>query len=501
MKHLFTFIFFMSLFTSLPVFSKTAEEWKSRSVYQIITDRFARSNGDVQSCPDLNNYCGGTFKGIQNNLDYIKGMGFDAIWISPVTANTPGGYHGYWTSNLYEINENFGTPEELKELIEACHEQNIWIMVDVVANHVGYVEWVDGVPTYDKVVPFNDPSHYNPYSQCETIDWNDQPSVETCWLTGLPDLDQNHPFVRETLLNWARDFVKTYDIDALRIDTVPHVSKSFWSEFSQAAGVYTVGEILNMELNYLASYQGALDSVLNYALYSTLRYAFQNGGSMNSIESYYEAANRVWPDITVLGNFVDNHDNPRFLSNSQNIEAFKSALGFSICSVGLPMVYYGDEHAFSGGQDPANRETLWTNMNTESDIYKFLKTLNNFRKMTGFYNLDQIQRYSDDTFYAFSRGDYLFAFTNSNEQQIRTLSFHPYSERTQLCNVLQKGDCVFVRNGEFQVELVNGEMKIYAPNHVEREDPLATTSAWKAIKLGLVSSSMFGVKSLDSSRI
>jgi len=484
-------ILFFSLLILTTTFSKTAEEWKSRSVYQIITDRFARTNGDSTPCENLGNYCGGTFKGIQNNLDYIQGMGFDAIWISPIVANTAGGYHGYWASNLYEINEKFGSAEEFKELVRACHSRDIYVMVDVVANHMGYVDNWD----YSNIVPFNDASHYNAYKDCSQIDMRDQSSVETCWLSGLPDLDQNNPFVRQTLLDWARDFVATYDIDALRLDTVPHVSKDFWAEFSKAAGVYTIGEVLNFDLPYLASYQGAVDGVLNYALYSTLRYTFQNGGSMSSIQSYYDGAYATWPDITVLGNFVNNHDNPRFLSASGNVAAFKAALAFTIGSVGIPMVYYGDEQGYGGGMDPGNREPLWTNMNTESEIYGFLATLNNFRKETRFYMYDQVQRYADDNFYAFSRGHYLFAFTNSLDHQMRTISFHDYPEGTVLCNIFHAEDCVEVKNGEFPVVLINGEVKVFVPSAGDAQPPLEKASSYQEILQRIGSSTLLNVKS------
>jgi len=464
----------------LGVSCKTAEEWKSRSVYQIITDRFARTDGDTNApCTDLTKYCGGTFKGIQDNLDYIQGMGFDAIWISPVTANTKDGYHGYWTSNLYEINEYFGTAEELQELVDECHSRDVWVMVDVVANHMGYVDDFD----FSTIHPFNDSKYYNPYFSCDEIDYKHQPHVEICWLSGLPDLDQSHPFVRQTLLDWAKDFVKTYDIDALRIDTIPHVSKGFWAEFSQAVGVYTLGEVLNMDLNYLAGYQGAVDGVLNYALYSALRHTFQDGGSMNSIQQYYDEAYATWPDITVLGNFINNHDNPRYLSSNGEIQGFKAALAFSMSSVGIPMVYYGDEQAYNGGQDPANREALWSNMHTDSDIYGFLKTINRVRKDSEFYKYEQIQRFSDDSFYAFSRGDHLFVFTNSLGSQTRTITSHSYSDGTQLCNVLQRGDCVEVKNGEFSVTLINGEVKIFEPSVGQKEEPKANGRAWNDLKL------------------
>ena len=113
------------------------EEWKSRSIYQVLTDRFARNDGGQYGCDNLGNYCGGGYIGMKNNLDYIQGMGFDAIWISPIVDNYDGGYHGYWGRNLYGLNSNFGSEEDFASLVSACHERNIWVMVDVVGNHMG----------------------------------------------------------------------------------------------------------------------------------------------------------------------------------------------------------------------------------------------------------------------------------------------------------------------------------------------------------------------------
>jgi len=84
-------------------------EWKARSVYQVLTDRFARADGSTSACSNLSNYCGGNYKGMINKLDYIKGMGFDAIWISPIVENTPGSYHGYHATNWEATNSNFGS--------------------------------------------------------------------------------------------------------------------------------------------------------------------------------------------------------------------------------------------------------------------------------------------------------------------------------------------------------------------------------------------------------
>ena len=99
---------------------------------QILTDRFAKSGGDANApCGDLSDYCGGTFQGILDKLDYIQGLGANAIWISPIPEQTDKGYHGYWQKNLYGINPHFGTSSDLKRLITECHQRDIWVMLDV----------------------------------------------------------------------------------------------------------------------------------------------------------------------------------------------------------------------------------------------------------------------------------------------------------------------------------------------------------------------------------
>jgi alpha-amylase len=67
-------------------------------------------------------------------------MGFDAIWISPIVTNTPNGYHGYWMQDLYGFNPKFGSKADLQALIQACHSRNMFVMLDVVGNHVGPVD-------------------------------------------------------------------------------------------------------------------------------------------------------------------------------------------------------------------------------------------------------------------------------------------------------------------------------------------------------------------------
>lgn len=149
--------------------ARDVNAWKQRSVYQVVTDRFFKSSGDKSNC-NLGSqpyYCGGDFDGIAKQLDYIKNLGFDAIWISPVIDNTENGFHGYWARDWKKINDKFGGPDALKRLVKAAHDKDIWVMVDVVANHVGPVGM-----DFSQINPFNQGQHY--HDRCQISDWGNQ---------------------------------------------------------------------------------------------------------------------------------------------------------------------------------------------------------------------------------------------------------------------------------------------------------------------------------------
>ena len=189
----------------------TPAQWRSRSVYQVLTDRFARSdNSTTHPCDvTLNQYCGGTWKGIEYKLDYIYNMGFDAIWISPITKNTADGYHGYYQTDLYSLNSNFGTTQDLKDLSQALHDRGMYLMVDVVTNHFGS-RTADSID-YASFVPFDDSSYFHSY--CE-IDYDNQTSAEICWLyNNLPDVRTEDQNIVTAYAAWIGELVANYSID------------------------------------------------------------------------------------------------------------------------------------------------------------------------------------------------------------------------------------------------------------------------------------------------
>ncbi len=144
-------------------------------------------------------------------------------------------------------------------------------------------------------------------------------------------MKQENDYVRTTLLSWIKDLVNKYKIDGIRIDTIPEVPKWFWKQFADSAGVYQVGEVFDGRLDYVSDYQNCcIDGVLNYPLFFTLKDTFGSGRSLFQMESSLNNINKYFHDPSVLGVFVDNHDNARFLHYFQNNKRFQNALAFSI---------------------------------------------------------------------------------------------------------------------------------------------------------------------------
>ena len=330
----------------------------------------------------------------------------------------------------YELNPHFDTSQDLKDLVNACHSKDIWVMLDVVANHMGNQ---GDINDFSYFVTFNKAEYYHKY--CIIDNWGNQTEVEICRLAGLPDLDQSNKFVSETLLSWIKDVVSNYSFDGIRIDTVPEVPFDFWVKYVESAGVYSIGECLNGNVDYVDHYQNAINGMLNYPLFFPLRRVFQEKQSMNQLQDMINKEGS-FPDITLLGNFIDNHDNSRFLSKTDDYTLLINALTFVIFQEGIPIIYYGTEQGFAGGGDPQNRESLFGHFDMNHILYKVISKINHFKLSQGssVYNSAQIQRYSDDGLYAYTRGMVFVGVSNlgSGGQSSHDITYHPYTENIKL---------------------------------------------------------------------
>ncbi|KAJ5243613.1 hypothetical protein N7489_003709 [Penicillium chrysogenum] len=468
------------------VMGLTPAEWRSQSIYFLLTDRFGRTDNSVTANCNVDDraYCGGTWQGIINQLDYIQGMGFTAIWITPVTKQLPQdtgygmAYHGYWQQDIYDVNDHHGTSDDLLALSKALHARGMYLMVDVVANHMGYAGAGNTVD-YSVFTPFSSSSYFHPY--CLISNYNDQSNVENCWLgdttVSLPDLDTTQNSVQTIWNDWIADLVTKYSIDGLRIDTVKHVQKSFWPGFNDAAGVYAVGEIFDGNPAYTCDYQNYMDGVLNYPIYYPLLRAFQSSsGSISDLYNMIGTVASSCADSTLLGNFIENHDNPRFPSYTSDYSQAKNVISFLFLSDGIPIVYAGQEQHYSGGHDPANREAIWlSGYPTTAELYQHIATTNKIRKAavaadSSYITSKNVPFYQDSHTLAMKKGSgsspvitVLSNAGSSGSSYTLYLGGSGYSSGTKLMEMHTCTSITVDSSGKIAVAMVSGLPRVLIP--------------------------------------
>jgi alpha-amylase len=309
---------------ALPAWSLDDASMRARSVYQLVTDRFALPGNGTTACdPSQMKYCGGTWQTVIDHLDYIQGMGFDTVWISPVVENINDttaigqAYHGYWTLNPANLNSHFGSADDLKALSKALHDRSMYLQVDVVINHVAATSSSTFQPS-SAYGAFSQSSDYHPF--CWIQDYTNQTEVEDCWLgdsnVALADLNSESDTVQNYWNGWIKQLIADYNIDAIRLDTVKHVPHASWKSFTSSFDVFNQGEVLNDDPAYIASYQkNASVNPFNYAVYYPVTFTFNSTKfSMDQLISMVDQVKGNFSDPTLLGNFLNNHDNPRFES-------------------------------------------------------------------------------------------------------------------------------------------------------------------------------------------
>lgn len=354
-------------------------DWDEAVIYFMVTDRFNdgnTENNDAYGVGDYNvgengnsSYHGGDFAGVTAKLDYLKELGINTIWITPVveniledqhaTSTTDGydmatyGYHGYWASSFEELNKHLGTIEEFHTLIDEAHERDIKIMVDIVANHAGYGT--------------KESEEFSGMFRDEDVEGHDVLGA----LSGLPDFATERAEVREKLVEWQTKWVseiavtdKGNTIDYFRVDTVKHVDSTTWAALKNsltkiAPTFKMIGEYAGAgyvdDFGYLNS--GKMDSLLDFG-FNDMALKFVKG-ELDSIERELEARNTTISNTGTLGSFLGSHDEDGFKytliqagyteEQAQNLTNIAASL--QITAKGQPVIYYGEEVGLTGANN------------------------------------------------------------------------------------------------------------------------------------------------------
>ncbi len=364
-------------------------------IYLLMPDRFSDgdpSNDDPMKSRGLFDrrksryYHGGDFQGIIDHLPYIRDLGVTAIWMTPIydnsdrlaTFNNEGftDYHGYGATDFYAVEEHFGTMERLRALVDAAHRIGIKVIQDEVANHTGPDHpWVQDPPT-PTWFHGTTANHINETWQTWTLmDPHATPAIQKPTLEGwfaniLPDLNQNDEECERYLIQNTLWWIGMAGFDGIREDTLPYAPRHFWRDWMTAIKrqyprLTVVGEMWDGDPALVSFFQGGVaqfdgidtkvDSVFDFPLGFAIRKDFAEGKSIRDV-AVILAHDYLYPNPQQLVTFLGNHDLARFMNESgATVPGLQLADTFLMTARGIPEIYYGDEIAMPGGNDPDNR--------------------------------------------------------------------------------------------------------------------------------------------------
>ena len=358
-------------------------------MYLIMTDRFA--NGDLNNDAPGNQrslprgWHGGDFAGIEQHIDYLKSLGITALWTTPVVSNgaMPESYHGYAATDLYATDAHFGKLQQYRQLSDALHAKGIKLVIDLVPNHLGLQHpWVLDPPAPDWFHGTVHDHHKVKTNFLNLVDQHAPPDdwrdITNGWFTdAMPDLNQENPLVSRYLIQNALWWIETANLDGIRLDTFPYVSRAFWHDFHAALHqayphLTTVGEVFDGNAEVTSFFAGGakrrgadtnigmsidtgLDTPFDFPVYFTIRDVLAHGKPMTALSDVLRQ-DALYPHPERLVTFIGNHDTTRFLTDAGgSIPRLKLALGLAATLRGMPQIYSGDEIGMTGGADPDDR--------------------------------------------------------------------------------------------------------------------------------------------------
>ncbi|MFC4335852.1 pullulanase-type alpha-1,6-glucosidase [Salininema proteolyticum] len=362
------------------------EKHPAEQFYFVLTDRFAdadpgNNTGGIDGGPlDHGHdptgeafYHGGDLQGVEENLDYIEGLGTTALWLTPVVVNAPvqsseewtgAGYHGYWGLDFLDVDPHLGTKEDLSSLIGAAHERDMKVYLDIVVNHTadviqyaedgnGYVSKEDSPYTDTDGNAFDDAAYASgdgfpevdgssfPHTpeipegreDAKNPDWlNDTANYhnrgDSTWagesvtygdFAGLDGLWTERPEVVDGWVDVYSQWIADMRVDGFRIDTVKHVNMEFWPRFvdgvktrAEREGVdfFAFGEVYSGDPSETSPY------VRQGKLDATLDFGFQGAASSFASGGAPGAmADLAAQDYLYTARGTDAYSLPTFLSN------------------------------------------------------------------------------------------------------------------------------------------------------------------------------------------
>jgi len=427
----------------------TREPFAAHAVYFVVTDRFV--NGDPMNdqrdqggahrtfdipvrCPDGIDgnigYLGGDFRGVLDNAGYIRDMGFGAVWITPIVDNpdeafTGGdpvacgssltdrgktGYHGYWGTNFYRVDEHLPSADlDFRGFTDGMRAAGLKTVLDIVGNH-GSPSWTmpveqpgfgqifdaDGrlVADHQNLPPQQLDPKGNPlhtfYNATGVVD-AERGSIFDGNLAQLSDFDADNPAVFEYLAGAYEQWIGQ-GADAFRIDTIAWMPHAFWKRFAeriraQHPGFFMFGEAFDYNADTIAEHtwtQNGGVSVLDFPMKQAMDEVFAGDAGFERLAPALHLERGPYANPYDLATFYDNHDMPRMAASDAG---FIDAHNWLFTARGIPVVYYGSETGFMRGRaEHAGNRAYYgqarVDAGAQSPIHAALTRIANLRRDT-----------------------------------------------------------------------------------------------------------------------
>ena len=365
----------------------------SDAIYLITPDRFANgdeSNDNIEGMPDKldradkNARHGGDIKGIEDSLDYIKDMGFTAIWLNPVLENNMPeySYHGYASTDFYQVDARYGSNEEYRELVQKARSMGIGTIMDMIVNHSGEMHWwMEDLPTSDWINLNEDPQvtiHQRYVNQDPNASEYDTRAHADGWFVvrGMPDLNQRNPLMADYLTQNALWWVEYLGLAGIRMDTWPYPDKHYMAEWTRRVmleypNFNIVGEEWSSDPQIVSYWQRGqknldgfvcdLPSLMDFPLQEAvwLGLTTKDGEQLfdhspSGLDRMYRMLSMdfLYPDPAGLVTFPDNHDMDRIYTQlGEDYNLWRMAMAYFATMRGIPQFYYGTEILMDSTED------------------------------------------------------------------------------------------------------------------------------------------------------
>ena len=368
-------------------------EWaKNKVVYQVFPSRFATTEEVApklwyKAPMDHRTDLRGNLRGIISKLDYIRNLGVDVLYLTPIFHSKS--THKYDTIDYYSIDPDFGTTEDLIELVDKAHAMGLRVMLDGVFNHSApeFFAFHDLEKNW-KTTPYRD-WYYTNGKPKRPMMMGIKPNYKCfSYFGGMPKLNLENPETAQYFIDVALYWLRTAHVDGWRLDVADEISHYFWRNFRHAVKAefpdcLIVGEVWHYAADFL---QGDnWDSVMNYPFLNAAM-DFVADETITATEFLNELGflrgNLNNACHSVMWNLLGSHDTPRALFRcGENKEKMKLLAAIQLLLPGMPFVYYGDEVGMTGGPDPdCRRGMLWDEARQDRDMPVYYRRLIQLRK-------------------------------------------------------------------------------------------------------------------------